>query len=206
MWTEQSTGIGAGSARVVALLLCALFLLQGCAAAVVGGVAVGASAIHDRRATEQVVADSAINLKVTDAIHRSNGPGKDSHIKNTTYNGTVLLTGEALTAEVREEVETITQGVEGVKNVVNALAVGEPTSAFTRSRDSLLTAQVKSSLLGVRGLEDFDPTRVKVVSVRHEVYLMGLVTEEEGEAAAQRAARVSGVDKVVKVFEYIETP
>ncbi|MEM7706961.1 MAG: BON domain-containing protein [Pseudomonadota bacterium] len=188
--------------RVVTLLLL-IVLLQGCAAAIVGGVAVGASAIHDRRAAEQVVADNGINLSVTDAIHRDNGPGRGSHIKNTTYNGTVLLTGEALTEQIRSEVAEIAASVEGVKEVVNELAIGEPSSAFTRSRDSLLTAQVKSALLGIRGLEDFDPTRVKVVSVRHEVYLLGLVTEEEGDAAAQRAARVSGVDKVIKVFEYI---
>ena len=188
------------------LLILIIITLQGCAAAVVGGVAVGAGAIHDRRSAEQVLADQGTNIKVVDAIHRDDGPGRGSHIKTTTYNGIVLLTGEALTQEIYSEVAEIAASVEGVKEVVNELAVGEPSSAFARSRDSLLTAQVKSSLLGIRGLENFDPTRVKVVSVRHEVYLMGLVTEEEGAAAAQRAARVSGVDKVVKVFEYIPQP
>ncbi len=185
------------------LIVFLIVMLQGCAAAVVGGVAAGAGAIHDRRAAEQVLADQAINIKVVDAIHRDEGPGKGSHIKTTTYNGIVLLTGEALTEQARAEAVELAAAVEGVKEVVSELAIGEPTSAFARSRDSLLTAQVKSSLLGIRGLPNFDPTRVKVVSVRHEVYLMGLVTEAEGAAAASRAARVAGVDKVVKVFEYI---
>jgi len=187
------------------ILICLILsLLNGCAAVVVGGVAAVGSAIHDRRTTGAVVDDQGIEIKATDLIHKNQGPGKGNHIKVTSYNGILLITGEVKTAEQKNQIEQIASNIEKVRRVVNELEIRPQTSVWRRSRDSLLTGQVKSSLLGIRGIKGFDPTRVKVVSVRKTVYLMGLVTAEEAEAAAKRTSRVPGVHKVVKVFEYIE--
>ena len=121
----------------------------------------------------------------------------------TTYRGTVLLTGEAHTLEDSQQAEAIVARLEGVRRVVNEMAIQKPSNIFRRAGDSLITGRVKSSLVGV-DLPDFDPTRVKVTTVRHNVYLMGWVSREEGAAASDRASMVRGVDKVVKVFEYID--
>ncbi|MDJ0655311.1 MAG: BON domain-containing protein [Xanthomonadales bacterium] len=190
-----------GAAGAASVVMAAL-LLQGCAAAVVGGVAVGTAA-HDRRGVGTVVDDRRITLSATRSLRHDDGPARGNHIKVTTYRGTVLLTGEARETTDRQEAASLVSEVEGVQRVVNEIAVTRPSGFFRRTGDALLTARVKSSLLKI-DLPDFDPTRVKVVSVRRNVYLMGWVSRAEAEAAADRASMVRGVDQVVKVFEYID--
>lgn len=189
----------------LALVILTATLLGGCAAAVVGGVAAGAATVHDRRSAGAIIDDQAIEVRATDRLHQEDGPGRGNHIKVISYNRTVLLAGEVRTEAAREEAEAIVAEIPNVERVVNELGIGEPTGLGRRSRDTMLTGQVKSSLLGA-GLPGFDPARIKVVSVRGNVYLMGLVTEEEGERVASRIADLRGVRKVVKVFEYIPEP
>ena len=177
----------------------AMVLLSGCAATAVG---VTASTLHDRRSAGTILDDNAIELHATDALHRGDGPGRGNHIKVTSYNRTVLLAGEVREVADRERAEEIVAGIGNVQRVVNELAIGEPTGLPRRSRDTLLTGQIKASLLGV-GLPGFDPARVKVVSVRGNAYLMGLLTPEEADKVAARVARVGGVRQVIKVFDYL---
>ena len=175
--------------KIVGWLLMAL-LLTGCATS------------DHHRSTGTMVDDQAIEIRAMDSLHR-NGPGRGNHIKATSFNRVVLLTGEVKTEAMREEAVAMVAAIPNVRRVVNELAIGEPTGLGRRSRDTLLTGQVKGSLLGA-GIEGFDPVRIKVVSVRGIVYLMGLVTPEEADIVAERVAGLQGVRQVVKVFDYTQ--
>ncbi len=190
-------------ARVLTVLSLAA-MLSGCAAVLVGGVAVGAAAAHDRRGASTVASDRLIGLKIRDALHAEGGPGLGNHIKITSHNGWVLLMGEVRSEDDRRRAGDIAAGTDDVRRVINELLVAEPTGVSTRSRDTVLTGQVKTALTGLEGIEGFNANRIKVFSVRSIVYLMGLVTREEGDIAAERASRVRGVAEVIKVFEYLE--
>ena len=176
-------------------------LLQACVPAVVGGAAVGAAAAHDRRTFGAIIDDENIELKAAANIGMVAELKKLVHVNVTSMNGIVLLTGEAATTEARDQILTQVRAVNGVRRITNELRIAEPSSFGSRSKDSLITSAVKSRFLVSK---DLDPTRVKVVTEASVVYLLGLVTQAEGNLAADHAATIEGVERVVKVFEYID--
>ncbi len=178
-----------------------VMLLSGCAGLLIGGTAVGVSVVHDRRTTGTLVDDQTIELKVYGALNGELPPG--NRINATSYNGVVLLTGEVISEEARQKAEVATRNiVPPVREVFNELVVGPPDSLSTRSNDAFLTTKVKTALFQIK-IADFDPTRVKVVTERGIVYLMGLVRPNEADASANVASQVSGVRQVVTLFEFI---
>jgi osmotically-inducible protein OsmY len=179
-------------------------LLGGCAAVVVTGAATGANAAHDRRTVGAYIDDEGIELKALLAITDDKEVYKQVHVNVISVNGVVLLVGQAPTEELRMKVEELTRDIEKVRVVHNELTIAAPNSYMTRSSDSLITAKVKGSLFGIKGQEGFDPTRVKVVTENGVVYLMGILYRSEADAVATKASRVSGVQKVVKLFEYLD--
>lgn len=179
--------------------------ISGCAPLVIGAAAVGgATVVHDRRTAGTMVDDQAIETKTVAALYREPDLMKQSHINVTSYNNIVLLSGETPTEAFRTRVEEITKGIEHVRRVYNELTIAAPSSYMNRSSDSWLTTQVKAHLVEVRDIKGFDPTRVKVVSENGTVYLMGLVSRREADAAAESARQVGGVQRVVKLFEYTD--
>lgn len=177
-------------------------ILAGCAPAViVGGGAV--SAAHDRRTLGSFVEDQNIELKAYDAIAKDIDLEKQSHISITSYNGVVLMSGQTPTAEMRAMAEERVRSVEKVKKVHNELNIAAPSSLGTRSTDTWVTSKVKTNLFKVKGHENFDPTRVKVVTENGTVYLMGLLKQSEAEDVVDVVRKVGGVQRVVKIFEYI---
>jgi osmotically-inducible protein OsmY len=185
----------------VALLTC---LLGGCAAVIVTGAATGANAAHDRRTLGAYVDDEGIELKARLAITEDKELYGQTHVNIISVNGVVLLVGQAPKEAMRLKIEDITRGIEKVRVVHNEMTIAAPNSYMTRSSDSLITAKVKGSLFGIKGHEDFDPTRVKVVTENGVVYQMGILYRTEADAVATKASRVSGVQKVVKLFEYLD--
>jgi len=179
-------------------------LLGGCAAVVVTGAATGANAAHDRRTVGAYIDDEGIELKALLAITDDKEVYKQVHVNVISVNGVVLLVGQAPTEALRMKVEDLTRGIEKVRVVHNEMTIAAPNSYMTRSSDSLITAKVKGSLFGIKGQEGFDPTRVKVVTENGVVYLMGILYRSEADAVATKASRVSGVQKVVKLFEYLD--
>ena len=178
-------------------------LLTGCIPLLVGGTAVGVGVAHDRRTTGTVVDDQTIELKLYDAFNKQLPPG--NHINTTSYNGAVLLTGEVVSEAVRQKAEQIARnlGEPRVREVYNELAVGPPSSLSVQSNDALITTKVKTALVQITNIPGFDPSRVKVVTDRGVVHLMGLVKRQEADAAADKASQVGGVNQVVTLFEYI---
>jgi osmotically-inducible protein OsmY len=115
----------------------------------------------------------------------------------------VLLTGQAADQALRERAEQRVSGVERVRRVVNEVEIGSPASLGELTRDSALTTEIKFRLAQI-DIPDFDPLRVKVITERGVVFLMGLLTREEAQAVTDLVRQVSGLRRVVKVFEYID--
>jgi len=172
--------------------------INGCApAVVVVGVGAGALVAVDRRSTGAQLDDESIELKITTTA----GSRWDSrvHLNVTSWNGNVLLTGEAPTAAVRGEIEELARTTERVRGVNNEMVVAPDAGIGARTNDSYITSKVKARFVEAR---KFEVNRVKVVTERNVVYLMGIVTRDEAKDAAQIAATTSDVARVVKVFEY----
>ena len=174
----------------------ALPVLSGCAALVVGAVAGGALVATDRRSTGAQLDDTSIETKVAATIESRYG--NRAHIATTSYNGMVLLSGEASDSAIVQDVVALARGTDRVRNVYNEIAVMPPTDLSTRTNDSYTTSKVKARLVEVNKVST---THVKVVTERGIVYLMGIVSRDEANAAADVAATTSGVVRVVRLFE-----
>lgn len=172
--------------------------LSGCAALVVGGAVGTAMVVIDRRTAGTQLEDQNIELKSLTRIRES--VGERGHINATSYNRQVLLTGEVQSEADRSAVEQAIGRIENVRLVVNELAVMGASSLTARSNDTILTSKVKASFIDAK---DLQAGAVKVVTERGVVYLMGRVTEREANRATDLARGVSGVQKVVKVFEML---
>ncbi len=183
-----------------AALLCTALAggLSGCAPLLLGGAVVGSGlVVTDRRTTGIQVEDQAIELKAGSRISDLATLG---HVNVTSYNRLVLLTGEVPGEAERTAVEAAVAKVENVRSVVNELVVAGNSSLGSRSNDSFLSSKVKATLVDAK---DVQANAYKVVTERGVVYLMGRVTEREGTRGAELARSVSGVQKVVRVFEIL---
>jgi osmotically-inducible protein OsmY len=190
------------SSGITLSILAMLLFLQGCAALVVGGAATTAVVAHDRRTTGTVVEDQAIELKTYDRLAQNETVKQSSKVNVTSYNKVVLLTGQADSEAARRKAEQLASQVEQVRRVVNEIEIGSTASFVEHSRDVALTTEIKLKLTNV-DLPNFDPLRVKVITERGSVFLMGLLTKEEAHAVTEVVRYISGVRRVVKVFEYI---
>ena len=191
-----------GRWAAVALLVVSVAALQACVdTLIVGGMATGVILASDRRQLEVMLNDHRIESAAGDRIDEAlKGEG---HVNVTSYNYTVLLTGEVPTAQAKTQVEKIVGEVPQVKTVVNELQIAGASSTASRSNDAFITSKVKSNFLGAG---KFKPTDVKVVTEAGVVHLLGLVTREEADAATEVARGTAGVQKVVRVFEYVVPP
>jgi osmotically-inducible protein OsmY len=180
------------------LILAALALpvLSGCAAVVVGAVAGGALVATDRRSTGAQVDDTTIETKVASTLNSRYGDR--AHIATTSYNGVVLLSGESPDSAIAEDAVAIARSTDRVRSVHNEVAIMPPTDLSTRTNDSYTTSKVKARFVEAN---KFSATHVKVVTERGIVYLMGIVSRDEANAAAEVAATTSGVTRVVRLFE-----
>ena len=183
---------------VLALAVVFASAFSACAPLIIGGAVLGTGLVAtDRRSTGTQIDDEAIELRAGSRIRELATLGQ---VSVTSYNRLVLLTGEVPAAAERLAVEQAVAKVEGVRSVVNELVVA-PNSAFSsRSADSILSTKVKATLVDAK---DVQAHAYKVVAERRVVYLMGRVTEREASRGAELASQVSGVEKVVKVFEVV---
>ncbi|HRP22916.1 MAG TPA: BON domain-containing protein [Thauera sp.] len=176
----------------------ALPLLQGCFPVVATGVGAGAAMVSDRRTSGTYVEDESIEWKVSSRIRQRYG--NTVHVNVTSYNRNVLLTGEAPNETVRSELDGIVAGVEHVRGVINEVVVGPNSTLSARANDALITSNVKARFVDA---QRFSAHHIKVVTEANAVFLLGIVTRAEADAAAEVARTSQGVRKVVRVFEYI---
>ena len=180
------------------ILAIALVALPGCVPVIIAGAAGGAAMVAtDRRSAGAQLDDESIELKI--ATQTTSEFGDRIHLNATSYNGFVLLTGEVPDQAVLTRVGNIAKNTEKVRGVHNELVVGLLSDFSARSNDTYITSKVKSRMLEAN---KFPPNAVKVVTERSVVYLMGIVSKEEGDAAAEIAATTAGVARVVKFFQY----
>ena len=180
-------------------LLCAA-TLQGCFPLAATGLAASALMMDDRRTSGIYIEDENIEWK---SLARAREKFRGVHISTTSYNLNVLLTGQAPTEEVKNEITEVVRAIPSVKKVNNEIAVSGNVSLAARGNDAIVTSNVKARLLGNGKVS---PNHIKVVTENGIVYLMGIVTQQEGDAAAEVARTTSGVARVIKVFEYIDQP
>jgi osmotically-inducible protein OsmY len=187
------------STLVKAILAAALATsLSGCIEMMVGSAVVGAVATADRRTLGAQTEDKAIAVKGEVKVAKIVGDA--GHVNVTSYNRKVLVTGEVRDEAMKQAVERELRGIDNVVSVTNELEIAGPSSYTSRSSDALITTKVKASLVDKKTVS---AVSFKVVTERGNVYLMGIVTQREGNIAAEVAQGVSGVQRVVKIFEYI---
>lgn len=188
----------ARTAAMVVATITTLTSLNGCAPLLLGGAVVGSGLVAtDRRTTGTQVEDEAIEIKAASRVRDLATLG---HVNITSYNRLVLLTGEVPGEAEKRAVEETVSRVENVRSVVNELAVLGNTSMGTRSSDSVLSGKVKATLIDAK---DVQANAYKVITERGVVYLMGRVSEREARRGAELASAISGVQKVVRVFDIL---
>lgn len=185
------------------ILLTPLLLLQGCApVAVTGATTAVSTVVADRRTTGTIIEDEAIENKSRLALWNRKELNKRVHVNITSYNTSVLVSGEAPTEEDRQAVIDLVKNVEKVTRVFDEMTIAAPSSLLSRSADGVVTAKIKTKLIAE---QDLSTLHIKVVTENGVTFLMGLVSREEGDIATEIARRTGGVQKVVKLFEYRES-
>ena len=166
-------------------------------------VAIDSRAIEDnpgRRTFYQRLADASIETKAIVNLHAQDERFDAAHLVIQSYNGTVLVAGQVADAALRQVANEVIRDIRDVRRIYNELAVAAPSSAMTRASDKWVASKVKAALLAGRRTPG---RRTKVVAENGVVYLLGLVTAEEADRIATEAAAVSGVQRVVRLFEVI---
>ena len=186
--------------KKLAFILGTSIILQGCAAAVVGGAAAGAKVATDPRTMGTQIDDETLELKVGHALDKDAQIKSEGRVNAVSYSGRVLLIGQVPNGTVKETATSLAKGVEGVNDVYNELRVGPKITFGQITKDSWITTQIKSKLFVG---DNVKATDVKVITENGEVFLLGNVTQSQGDSAAEIASKVSGVQKVVKVFKYL---
>jgi len=182
--------------------LVTVFLFQGCAPVAITGATTAVSTVAaDRRTAGAMVEDQAIEVKSRLALADRKELNDRVHINFTSFNTTVLVSGEAPTEEDRQAVIDLVKNVEKVTKVHDEISIAAPSSLLSRSADTVISAKIKAKLIAEK---DLSTLHIKVVTENGISYLMGLVSEEEGDIATEVARRTGGVQKVVKLFEYRE--
>lgn len=182
-----------------AIGLACLAALSGCGLLVVGGTAATTAVVAtDRRTTGEQVEDKAIEMKSSAEMRRMFND--NARVNTTSYAGMVLLTGDVPTTQDKQKAADSAKQIEKVKQVFNEVRVGDVTPTSVRTNDTWLTSKVKTALINTKLV----PSRTIVVTTeRGIVYLLGRVTHDEGERAAKAAANVTGINKVVKLFDVV---
>jgi len=185
---------------MVLLVTCGALTLSGCGSIL---ASMGADPIEDHpgeRTLGQIIEDNNIETKAIVNIHATNRAFDDAHIDAVCFNGYLLLVGQVNSEELKSEATAVVRKIHGVRRIYNELEIAAPSSGMTRTSDTWITAKVKSWLLGN---SDIHGTAVKVVTENGVVYLMGLVTRKEAKRVSDEAANISGVQRVVQLFELV---
>lgn len=184
--------------RTTGAVLVLATCMTACAPFLVAGVAGSALVATDRRTSGTQLEDETIELRASAKVRDTFG--EKVHVNVTSYNRQVLLTGEVPSEQERQAVSAIVEKVENVKSVANELSAMPNASLGSRSNDLVVTGKIKATLIDSR---DLFANAFKVVTERNTVYLMGRVTQREADSATALIRNVSGVNKVVRMFEII---
>jgi osmotically-inducible protein OsmY len=184
-----------------ALLTLITLALAGCIeSAFVAGAATGSAVVYDRRPLQTIVTDQNIYHDATIRLMQDKTINEQCHIVVSTFNRVLLVIGQAPNTYCRDHAIEIIKQVPNIKRIYNEIEIANNTPALVRSSDTWITAKVKTELLLTK---DFRSGQIKVVTENGTVYLLGLVTNEQANGAVAVARQVAGVQRVVKLFEYV---
>ncbi|MCI7354297.1 MAG: division/outer membrane stress-associated lipid-binding lipoprotein [[Actinobacillus] rossii] len=189
--------------KKLAFVLSSAILLQGCAAALLGGAAVGGKVATDPRSAGTQLDDETLEFKVYDAVTKDEQIKAEGRVVAVAYSGRVLLLGQVPNEVSKETATSLAKGVEGIaeNSIYNEMTIGSPISLAQRTQDSWITTKVKSNMLVDSTVKTTD---VKAITENATVFLMGNVTQTQAAAAAKVASEVTGVQRVMKVFKYLD--
>lgn len=182
------------------ILIGLTFSLQGCIFVV--GAAAGAAGIavvYDHRKVEQTLKDQNLANTANREIKSVSALRNDSHVEATAFNQILLLTGQTPTAALRQRAENQVKNISGIKRIYNQITIQGPTSSLTRASDAWITTKIRSEMLATEGLKS---SSIKIETENGAVYLMGSVTREQADISVDIARQVTGVQKVMKIFQY----
>ena len=182
------------------LLACSALMLSGCGSMLATMQVDTIEKESTERTTAQMIEDDHIETKAVVNIHAADEAFHDAHIVVVSYNGYVLIAGQINSEKLKAKATEVVRKVYGVRRIYNELEIASPSSGTTRTSDTWITAKVKSWLLGS---SEVVGTRVKVVTEDGVVYLMGLATREEAKRISDKASSISGVQRVVRLFELV---
>jgi osmotically-inducible protein OsmY len=182
-----------------ACLLVSALSLQCCVAgAFVAGGAAGGSMAYDKRTFTTMAEDQTITFKAERRLADHAQLSTKAHVVVATYDHVVLLAGEAPTPALKAEAENLVRAVPKVKKIYSQIIIADPISISTRSKDAVITANVKTRMLTTTNLKS---SQFKILTENGTVYIMGISDREESDIAATVARNSSGVKRVVKVVE-----
>ena len=184
--------------RQIALAIGLAGMLSACVPVIMGGVVMGGFVATDRRTSGTQLEDEGIELRAASRLRE--GLGERVHFNVNSYNRQVLLTGEAPNVQDKQLAEQIVSRVDNVRLIINEIAVLGNSTLPQRSSDALVTGRVRASLVDAK---DLYANAFKIVTERGTTHLMGRVTQREADRATEIARGVSGVQKVVRIFEII---
>ncbi len=173
-------------------LLCLALLLAACAPR------------DQRRSAGTMLDDQTLETLAIDVLFSKPEFDTDDHIKVEVHNATLLMVGETKSESNKALATELTSKMRGIERVVNELEIMPAGNAADRLSNSYMTSKVNSVLTTKNPVAGFDATRIKVLTARNIVYVMGTVTHAEGDAVTEIVRNVGGVVKVVKVFDYTD--
>lgn len=182
-------------------VLIVLATLQGCAAVTVVAITAGATMATDRRSIGNQIDDQSIEVEAYNEITKNKPLSEQTNLHVTSVNGSVLIIGQAPTTHLRDQAIKIINEIEGVVRIHNQIRIGNLTSVTTQTNDIWLTSKVKTALFSSDKVSAKD---IKVITENAEVFLMGIVSKKEADAAVDITRNISGVNRVFKAFEYIQ--
>lgn len=186
--------------KLIASAIALSALLQGCMTAAVVTVVGGAAVVNDNRSLGKLIDDQKIELDAHAKLSENEGLSDNTNIQVVSVNGKVLIVGQAKSTFLRDSAIKILNEVEGIEHIYDQIRISNLTSISTRTNDVWLTSKVKAALLGS---DVVDATNIKVVTENGEVFLMGLIGNKQADEAVDVARHISGVNRVFKMFEYI---
>ena len=173
--------------------------MQGCIAVFVAGAAAGGLVVYDRRTIKTTYEDQHISYLISNKVYEDNDMNKNAHIVVETFNHVVLLAGQVPSDDMRQRAQQYAESTPGIARVYNEITVSGLTSPLTRSSDAWITSKARALMLATKGLKS---TQIKTVTENGTVYLMGVLSPDQAELAVNTVRRISGVQRVVKIFEY----
>ena len=188
------------SFKNIFLLLLIVFIVSGCAVAIIGGVAVGTSFAIDNRSAGNYVEDQNIKTKFDYLFYQDEALSEKTHVNVASYNRQVLLTGEVQTHHQKLALDNIIKQIKNIRHHYNEVIIAPSSSYSSRSNDVYLTSKIKTAIFS--HIKQLDAAQVKVVTENASVFLMGLVSREQGNQITEIVRTTHGVKRVIKLFEY----